>query len=357
VLREGGTYTLEIIEGQLTATDKAGNPLELPEGQTLYTFYTPSYGDATLNRELDLLDASRLARHVLRFPDDNVFDYFEGFGLSQDLAIYILDVSRTSPLPIGGPEDLDLWDCTNIAQKVLRIIDEFPVEQGGAAPTLSPTDISTRVVSLNYSQSGISIDLDNATDIYCAEVRLTYDPNALVLSKVSKTDFTSKSILEHDNPSGELSLALINGFPLYDTGSLVDIQFSPAPGSAELNIDSVKVTKVELNVGTINTRLEMLPYRTLMLLQNYPNPFNPETWIPYKLNQKVNVYISIYNMNGQLVRMMHLGEQSPGDYVTKDRAVHWDGRNNEGERVASGTYFYQLKVGGKSFVKRMVILK
>jgi flagellar hook assembly protein FlgD len=55
--------------------------------------------------------------------------------------------------------------------------------------------------------------------------------------------------------------------------------------------------------------------------------------------------------------MMRLGEKSPGNYVTKDKAAHWDGTNNKGERVASGAYFYQLKAGEKSFVRRMVIVK
>ena len=364
VLREGGTYTLEIIE-PVTATDKAGNPLELPDGQTLYTFYTPDYGDADLSRVGDFLslgDAVLLARHVLDVPGFDSFDYFAGFGLSQDCAIYILNVDRPSPYPIGEPDDLSLGDAVLIARKVLDVpgYEEFPVEKGGAAPSLKPlslTDIGMRVVGLNYGRSGISIDLDNATDIHCAEVRLTYDANALVVSRVSKTSFTSKSILEHHNPPGELRLALINGSPLYDAGSLADIQFSPAPGSKEVNLDSVKLTKVELNVGAIKTKLKALPHRTLMLLQNYPNPFNPETWIPYKLNRTVNVDISIYNVNGQLVRMMRLGEQPPGSYVTKGKAAHWDGTNNKGERVASGAYFYQLKAGEKSFVKRMVILK
>jgi len=364
VLREGGTYTLEIIE-PVTATDKAGNPLELPDGQTLYTFYTPDCGDADLSRVGDFLslgDAVLLARHVLDVPGFDSFDYFAGFGLSQDCAIYILNVDRPSPYPIGEPDDLSFGDAVLIARKVLDVpgYEEFPVEKGGAAPSLKPlslTDIGMRVVGLNYGRSGISIDLDNATDIHCAEVRLTYDANALVVSRVSKTPFTSKSILEHHNPPGELRLALINGSPLYDAGSLADIQFSPAPGSKEVNLDSVKLTKVELNVGAIKTKLKALPHRTLMLLQNYPNPFNPETWIPYKLNRTVNVDISIYNVNGQLVRMMRLGEQPPGSYVTKGKAAHWDGTNNKGERVASGAYFYQLKAGEKSFVKRMVILK
>jgi hypothetical protein len=350
------------MEEQLLATDKAGNPLELPDGQTLYTFYTPDYGDADLGGDLTLGDAVSLARHVLSVPDYDIFSYFSGYDLSQDCAIYILNVDRISPLPIEEPTALTLGDAVLIARKVLSVpgYEEFPVEIGAAAPSLkllSKTDLGMRVVGLNYSQSGILINLDDATDVLCAEIRLTYDPNALVISRVAKTDFTSKSILEHYNSPGELRLALLNGYPLYDAGSLADIQFSPAPGSKELNLDSVKLTKVELNVGAIKTQLESLPNRTLALLQNYPNPFNPETWIPYKLNRTVNVDIHIYNMNGQLVRMMRLGEQPTGDYVTKDKAAYWDGRNNKGERVASGTYFYQLKAGEKSFVKRMVILK
>jgi hypothetical protein len=359
IFREGGTYTLEIIEEQLTATDKSGNPLELTGGQTLYTFYTPDYGDANLSMALTLSDARLLTKHILGIPENDIFVYFAGFGLSQDLALYILNVNRASAFPIGAPEDLTLTDARLIAKKVLGLIHEFPVEQGEGAPTLKPLsspDIGTRVVSLNYNQSGVSIDLDDATDVHCAEVRLTYDSNALAISKVTKTDFTSESILEYYNSSGELRLALINAYSLYDSGSLVDIQFSPAPGSSEVNLDSVKFTKVELNVGAIKARLEALPRKTT-LLQNYPNPFNPETWIPYKLNQTTDVDIYIYNMNGQLVRTMRLGKQNSGNYLTKDRAAHWDGTNNNGERVASGIYFYRLNAGGSSFAKKMVILK
>ena len=92
--------------------------------------------------------------------------------------------------------------------------------------------------------------------------------------------------------------------------------------------------------------------------QNYPNPFNPETWIPYQLKEASDVTIDIYNMAGQLVRTIRLGHKSAGLHVTKEQAVHWAGRNNAGDRVASGIYFYRLKAGAfTSPVYKMVILK
>ena len=78
--------------------------------------------------------------------------------------------------------------------------------------------------------------------------------------------------------------------------------------------------------------------------QNYPNPFNPDTWIPYGLAQDANVTISIYNAKGQLIRTLNLGEQKAGIYVSKDKTAYWDGRDNSGEKVASGVYFYTLQV-------------
>lgn len=91
------------------------------------------------------------------------------------------------------------------------------------------------------------------------------------------------------------------------------------------------------------------------LLQNYPNPFNPETWIPYKLSKPGDVSISIYSMSGQLVRKIDLGHQEIGDYSERDKAVYWDGKNEAGEEVSSGIYFYSIKSGDFSSVKKMII--
>ena len=100
----------------------------------------------------------------------------------------------------------------------------------------------------------------------------------------------------------------------------------------------------------------MRPNKT-ELFANYPNPFNPETWIPYRLTNATDVQISIYDTNGALVRQLDLGYQRAGYYTDKTKAAYWDGRNQRGELVASGVYFFHLSAGDYFTTRRMVILK
>lgn len=93
------------------------------------------------------------------------------------------------------------------------------------------------------------------------------------------------------------------------------------------------------------------------LAQNYPNPFNPETWIPYELAEASRVTISIYDLQGKLVRTLDVGHREVGQYFSRENAAYWDGRNNAGERVSSGVYFYQIHAGDFHATKKMVILK
>ena len=90
---------------------------------------------------------------------------------------------------------------------------------------------------------------------------------------------------------------------------------------------------------------------------NYPNPFNPETWIPYQLAASAEVTLTIYDMSGGVVRRLELGHQTAGMYRNRSRAAHWDGRNRDGESVASGLYFYTLKAGEFTGTRKMLIRK
>lgn len=88
---------------------------------------------------------------------------------------------------------------------------------------------------------------------------------------------------------------------------------------------------------------------------NYPNPFNPETWIPYQLTEDMEVKISIYDTSGNVIRALDLGYKPAGIYMARGKAAHWDGRNEAGENVASGVYFYTLHAGEFKATRKMII--
>ncbi len=97
--------------------------------------------------------------------------------------------------------------------------------------------------------------------------------------------------------------------------------------------------------------------KATVLLANFPNPFNPETWIPYHLSKDADVTLHIYAINGTLVRTLALGHQAAGMYQSRSRAAYWDGRNEFGEPVASGVYFYTLTAGDFTATRKMLIRK
>ena len=101
----------------------------------------------------------------------------------------------------------------------------------------------------------------------------------------------------------------------------------------------------------------MLTPKETVLLPNYPNPFNPETWIPYRLAEPADVTLTIYDINGHTVRSLVLGHQAAGFYERRSGAVYWDGKNVQGEPVASGVYFYTLTADDFRATRRMLILK
>ncbi len=111
------------------------------------------------------------------------------------------------------------------------------------------------------------------------------------------------------------------------------------------------------NGSALTAQISVAASRQNVLLANFPNPFNPETWIPYQLAKDAEVTLHIYAVNGTLVRTLFLGHQAAGIYQTHSRAAYWDGKNEFGEKVVSGVYFYTLTAGDFTATRKMLILK
>jgi hypothetical protein len=92
--------------------------------------------------------------------------------------------------------------------------------------------------------------------------------------------------------------------------------------------------------------------REYSLGQNYPNPFNPSTVIPFALPRAEFVSLKIYNIIGQEVASLIMGNLPAGAFRTT-----WNGKNISGETVSSGVYLYRLRAGDYIEVKKMLLMK
>ena len=126
---------------------------------------------------------------------------------------------------------------------------------------------------------------------------------------------------------------------------------------AQASVEDDGSLTFQQGMANLQQLLALLIPEETALLPNYPNPFNPETWIPYQLSKPAEVTLTIYAVNGTKVRTLALGLMPAGIYQSQSRAAYWDGKNDVGEPVASGVYFYTLKAGEFTSTRKMLIRK
>ena len=150
----------------------------------------------------------------------------------------------------------------------------------------------------------------------------------------------------------------LNYRSVVELGDILELTVTDTHGNIASERFNFTVDPMNLANAVLNVTLDDIgaPKQSL-LLQNYPNAFNPETWIPYRLSEDSQVFVSIYDTKGILIRTLSLGYQSAGFYQDQGRAAYWDGRNDLGEPVASGVYFYQLVTSDFQQTRRMLIVK
>jgi hypothetical protein len=133
----------------------------------------------------------------------------------------------------------------------------------------------------------------------------------------------------------------------------------PGPHTVSLSVVSddplaptvdVPVTMMVSDVSGIGDG-PVLP-RTVMLDQNIPNPFNPQTKIVFALPKAGAVDLKVYDVRGALVTTLVSGQADAGTHT-----VIWQGRDDRGQQVPSGVYFYRLRTDGDVLTKRMTLLK
>ena len=241
-------------------------------------------------------------------------------------------------------------------------------------PPIFPED--TPLVALSSAQEtvdgggifSVELKLSHKLKAKGAHLMLNYDTRCFSVVKVTEGDL-GLTFFSSKDKGGVIDInvaALGSDVPLADE-TIATVEFRAVGSSPETNISLSKVdvrgvrnerTDEKLaELGKIGLSLSVGKPGVTKVFHNYPNPFNPETWIPFQLDKDVDVSVSIFDMRGHLVKSIELGHVPAGYYLNKSNAARWDGRNDFGEKVSSGIYFYQFKAGKVVKMSKMVVLK
>jgi len=267
----------------------------------------------------------------------------------------------TGSVTFGGVE------VTIISWSDTEIVCTTPAHAaGGAYVVVTTSDGSSDTSAFVYSEAGGDVNGDGKVTAYDAVLTLKHvigleeipaekHDIADVSGNGKITAYDAALILQY-------SVGIITAFPREQPN--IAPTFEPKSEDESLieaieQLETISLNGEQRKVFEQLKRLvseRLLPKHT-SLLQNYPNPFNPDTWLPYQLATDAPVTISIYNTKGQLVRQLDIGKQKAGSYLDKKNASYWNGKDQLGQSVSSGLYFYMLKAGSFMATRRMVILK
>jgi flagellar hook assembly protein FlgD len=102
----------------------------------------------------------------------------------------------------------------------------------------------------------------------------------------------------------------------------------------------------------VKSRIQKEIHQNIYIFQNYPNPFNTNTVIKYQISKLAFVSVTVYDIQGKEVIKLTSEKQKLGEYQ-----VSWNGKDNEGGDVASGIYFYQLKINEFVQTKKLTLIR
>ena len=300
--------------------------------------------DSRITRVSDLLalEGIRDNASTITVLNNGTFQTVEQAGDVGDIPItggqsFILNARETATVAISGQG----WD--NVSGAAAAAPGALTgIEVGDATPVLalrgsivSPVGGWGRIPHLR-SESGFHVIVKNLSTGSAVATMIGNEGNRYQLTIVDTATGRAAQIGDILEISVRSPNPLIGVQPLRYTVTAEDVRRS-------------RIQLPELTVYEIPAETE--------LLRNYPNPFNPETWIPYRLAEDAVVNLTIYDTAGRVVRSIDVGYKPAAVYENRSKAIYWDGRNEFGEGVASGVYFYHLSTGDYSATRKMLIVK
>jgi hypothetical protein len=329
------------------------------------------------------------------------FDNLSG-GVTPSLTLDVSDANLS-----GGVSNMRLSDVTSVAAKISWIggINATKIRYGKASQGIThyvdylsdeglsgagvqvlkgldpETEYIYEIVSngVTYDNNGkpftfstSKIGIGNTYTVYGRMVDENGEPlaGALVYLESKRDDVLSRMVASVSGEDGTWLVNLANlktsDGEVYEWKKGDELRISAVYGSASTSFRTLVSGQSPQNVVRISdtdaasqdkdqvARVN-LP-KAFALGQNYPNPFNPSTTIAYDIPDdqasSVQVQLKVYNVRGQVIKTLVNSAKDAGHYV-----VQWDGRNDNGEAISSGVYFYRIKAGDFVTTRKMVLLK
>ena len=372
--------------------------------------YQQTAGDVSGNGELTSYDAALILQYVVTIidsfpvgadwtfePESLNYEHLSGDQTGQDyIAILYGDVSGNwsssggnffackhsdDKEVVNGLEGLLIKKATemltvselhNSSKKTLnRKVDKSIVYDAVSSQSKNIAKVTIDTISCSLDKNiTVPINVNNAEGIISADITLTYDPKVVIATKVSTTSFTSDYLIAYKIMAGEIRIALAGSRPLRGNGPLVNVTFDAAKevkvgdespltlAHVSLNEGNIRSTNTSgmltisfISNGAMESTAREIP-KKFILYVNYPNPFCSETKIRYALPEDSDVTLKIYDITGQLVRVLVDELQEAGYYT-----VSWDGKDKNGREVPSGIYFYRIEAGSFVTTRKAVLLR
>ncbi len=305
------------------------------------------FGDVNLDKLVDVADLVNVVAYIIG-----------NFGLpARQFAT--ADVSLNDTVDV-----IDLVGINNLIFGLPITPGPSPVSGANLASVeLDQSDIK------NGEWSNVSMIGDFPEEVAGMEFHIDYNPATVSVLPPELTDVSKRYRLRYSNDRvGTMRVVIYNTSPWNEQTlipqGLSEVMQIPALLSSNATDADIKLTNVTLanpNAARIETEAppETILPETFKLEQNYPNPFNPSTTIAYSIGQDADggktqdVQLDVFNILGQRVKTLVNGAKAPGEYT-----VQWDGRDANGNEVATGIYLYRLQVGAtKRDTKKMILLK
>jgi hypothetical protein len=258
---------------------------------------------------------------------------------------------------VGWVSAFDLNTDNSIGLGDLVLLGNAWTTAGKVAKALPVTSDVAVSMDANYDETSstyyVNVNVSEAEGFNGIGFTLSYDTEALELVNESIVGLGSVNITKQL----EEGMLDVNSYFMEDefNGSIT-IGFKSRGMNEDLDFELVNAGVSIDNVISAVSDVEKLTVKAVpaaySLAQNYPNPFNPTTTIEYSIPQSGHVELSIWNLAGQKVRTL-VNNQQTASY----QKVVWDGRNDMGEKVGSGLYFYKLVSGNFSKIQKMQLIK